>query len=429
VRATVASLLPVRFVRHAAAVALGAYLLLACSACGAAPAAHTAASASPPAPSAPPSPTAPVSPASCTETVAGTLGSIAGRIYHEAATGSNVAQAVHRLRSSGALAAAVRSGDATAAASALRSLTLGQIVRVEVLHGGKRLASAGSGVAIAPVAGTIPGSGGGRFVLSVQADKAFLQVTKQVTGAEVLLLEGEHLASGTIGLPAGVKVPDTGALTVSGKDYEISTLTGSAYPSGALRIAVLVPSTEISCPAAASQTRAAVLGRVGERIYEEELHSAYVAATVRRMENTAAFRSAVASHDVAATRAAIIGFFAAHIHVVRVRVIVNGKLLYDLGGPHVLAPVQGTLRVGGKVVGRFLTAIQDDAGYLKLAQLFTGAQVLMRTSSGQVAGTLAPGPASIPDRGTVTYRGRTFQVFSFTGTAFPSGPLRISLLF
>jgi hypothetical protein len=426
VRATASSQPLIQTARHATAVALGAFLLLSCSACGAAPAARTAAAVAPSAPSAP---TAPQTPASCPETVAGTLGSIAGRIYHEAANGSNVAQAVHRLRSSTSLATAVRSGDSTAAAAALRSLTLSQIVRVEVLRSGKRLASAGTGSAVAPVTGTIPGSGGGRFVLSVQADKTFLQVTKQVTGAEVLLLDGKHLAAGTIGLSAGVKVPDTGALTVSGKSYEVSTITGSAYPSGALRIALLVPAKEISCPAVASQTQAAVLGRVGERIYEEEAHSPYVAATVRHMENTAAFRSAVAAHDVAATRKAIIGFFAAHINVVRVRVIVNGKLLYDLGGPHVLAPVHGTLREAGKVVGQFLTAIQDDAGYLRLAHLFTGAQVLMRTSSGQVEGTLSPGPSSVPDRGTVSYKGHTYQAFSFTGTAFPSGELRISLLF
>jgi hypothetical protein len=425
VRATASSRLPAR----AAAIALGGYLLLSCSACGAAPAARTAASTGPSAPSAPTTPTAPAAPASCPETVAATLGSIAGRIYHEAATGDNVGQAVHRLRSSTALAEAVRSGDAGAATAALRSLTLGQIVRVEALRDGKRLASVGSGVAIAPVTGTIPGSDGGRFVLSVQSDKTFLQVTKQVTGAEVLLLDGEHLVAGTIGLPGSAKVPSAGALTISGEDYQVASVAGTAFPSGSLRIALLVPSSEVSCPTVASQTRAAVLGRIGERIYEEEADSPYVAATVRRMEATAEFRKAVAAHDVTATRKAIVGFFAAHIHVVRVRVIVDGKLLYDLGGPHVLAPVRGTLREGGKIVGRFSMAIQDDAGYLRLAHLFTGAQVLMRTGAGQVAGTLSPGPASVPDRGTVSYKGRSYQAFSFTGTAFPSGPLRISLLF
>ena len=66
-----------------------------------------------------------------------------------------------------------------------------------------------------------------------------------------------------------------------------------------------------------------------------------------------------------------------------------------------LAPVHGTLRSGGRVVGHFEMAIQDDAGYLKLAHLFTGAEVLMRTGSRQVMGTLSPGPATVPDRGEV----------------------------
>jgi hypothetical protein len=94
----------------------------------------------------------------------------------------------------------------------------------------------------------------------------------------------------------------------------------------------------------------------------------------------------------------------------------------------VLAPVHGTLRSRGRVIGSFEMAIQDDAGYLKLAHLFTGAQVLMRVGGRQVMGTLHPGPASVPDRGRVSYGGRSYQAYSFTGQAFPSGPLRISLL-
>jgi hypothetical protein len=151
------------------------------------------------------------------------------------------------------------------------------------------------------------------------------------------------------------------------------------------------------------------------------------------MESSTAFQRAVAAGSVAATRAAIIDFFVAHIHVVRVRVTIEEskigqRLLIDEGGPFVLAPVHGTLRSGGRVVGHFEMAIQDDAGYLKLAHLFTGAEVLMRTGSRQVMGTLSPGPATIPDRGEVTYRGRSYQAYSFVGEAFPTGPLRISLL-
>jgi hypothetical protein len=104
------------------------------------------------------------------------------------------------------------------------------------------------------------------------------------------------------------------------------------------------------------------------------------------------------------------------------------RLFYDDGGPYVLAPVRGTLRSGGKVIGNFSFAIQDDAGYLKLAHRFTGAEVLMRAGNRQVMGSLVPGPASVPDRGAVSYRGTRYDAYSFSGEAFPSGPLRISLL-
>jgi hypothetical protein len=97
----------------------------------------------------------------------------------------------------------------------------------------------------------------------------------------------------------------------------------------------------------------------------------------------------------------------------------------------VLAPVHGEVRSAGKLVGRFSFAIQDDAGYLKLAHLFTGGEVLMRTGPNgthQVMGTLNPGPASVPGRGPVNYEGHEYEAYSFTGEAFPSGALRISLL-
>jgi hypothetical protein len=52
----------------------------------------------------------------------------------------------------------------------------------------------------------------------------------------------------------------------------------------------------------------------------------------------------------------------------------------------------------------------------------------MRVGGRQVQGTLDPGPASVPERGPVSYRGRSYEAYSFTAEAFPSGALRISLL-
>jgi hypothetical protein len=379
----------------------------------------------------------------CAAAVAGALGGVGARIYHEAATGGDVEQAVHRVQSSPALAEALSSGDASRVHTALGPLLLNQIAAIEVLREGRVLARAGSGPAIAPVSGAIPGTGAS-FVLSVQAARSYARVASQVTGAQVLLFgrpggsapgerRGAHgsrarrLAS-TLAGPGPARPPGSGRLTYAGRSYEVVSLPGAVYPAGGLRIVLLVPIGVIACPGSITRARLETLGQVGERIYREELHSTQVSATLRLMESSGTFKRAVAEGNAAATREAIVGFFRAHIHVVRVRVSVGDRLLVDVGGPYVLAPVHGTLRSGGRVIGEFAMAIQDDAGYLKLAHLFTGAQVLMRVGSEQVMGTLTPGPARVPNRGRVSYAGHTYRAYSFTGEAFPSGPLRISLL-
>jgi hypothetical protein len=428
--------------RRLATPILATGLTLALAACG------SSGSGAKPAPSSPPAFTSagpvtaaqPIAGRSCPALVADAFGEVAARIYREASSGADVQEAVHRVQSSRALAQAISANDASGASAALRALQAGQIVRIEIIKGGKLFASAGSGVAIAPVRGPLAGSDA-RFVLSTQADDSFVQVTRQVTGAEVLLLGGSAASkssarqiAGTLAasaLPA--EIPTSGPLEIDRKKYELTSLAGAVFPSGALRIALLVPSASARCPGSPEQTRVEALGHVGELIYQEEAHSSYVLATVRHIEADTSFQQAVAARDLAAIRAAIVSFFAAHIHVVRVRVYAvepSGaeRFLYDLGGPHVLAPVPGVVRSGGRIVGRFSMAIQDDAGYVKLAHRFTGAEVLMRHGSEQVIGTLEPGPAHVPDRGTVEYSGRRYEAYSFSGEAFPSGSLRISLL-
>ena len=377
-----------------------------------------------------------LAPTACAKIDAGTMRTVAARIYREAATGGDVAQAVHRVQSSSALTEAVNSGDATAANAALRELLVGQIVRIEVLRGGRVLARAGSGSAIAPVRGSIPGTSA-TFVLSTQASHSYTEVVHQVTGARISLTTGypggtaaapTARSPGAPGAAGNVPAVTPGAAAGTPAGYRATTLTGTAYPEGPVRIVLLVPTAGVSCPGSAAQARVETLGKVGELIYAEELHSPDVARTVEHIEASKDFQEAVAAREPVATRNAIVGFFREHIHVVRVRVNTGAGPLVDVGGPYVLAPVAGTVRKGDKTVGRFEMAIQDDAGYLKLARLFTGAEVLMREGRRQVMGTLAPGPAAVPDRGTISYGGRTYEAYSFTGTAFPEGSLRISLL-
>jgi hypothetical protein len=377
----------------------------------------------------------------CAHIAAATLGEVGERIYAESSHGANVGEAVARVRASSVLASAISAGDGAATRAALDGLLANQIARIEIVVHGKALASAGSGTAIAPVRGSIPGTGAS-FVLSTQSAHSYLSVTRQVTGAEVLLYGASGRLAGTVGsspasATAAGAAPRDGAVTYAGGHYQAHSIAGAAYPSGPLRIVLLVPHSAIRCPKRIAETKLDTLGHVGERIYEEEAGSPYVQATLRHIETDKPFQQAVVARDTQAIRAAIVGLFAAHIHVVRVRVYASEpsgaqRFLYDLGGPYVLAPVHGVVRSGGKLVGRFSFAIQDDAGYMKLAQRFTGADVLMRVgprSEKQVIGTLDPGPAHVPDRGAVSYRGASFAAYSFSGVAFPSGPLRISLLY
>jgi hypothetical protein len=377
----------------------------------------------------------------CAHIAAATLGDVGERIYRESSHGANVGEALARVRGSSALASAISAGDAGATRTALESLLANQIAGIEILVRGKVLASAGSGTAIAPVRGSIPGAGAS-FVLSTQSAQSYLSVTRQVTGAEVLLYGADGRLAGTVGSSpaagaAGDVPPHDGAVSYAGSHYQAHSIAGGVYPAGPLRIVLLVPHSAIHCPKQIADTQLDTLGHVGERIYEEEAGSPYVRATLRHIEADKPFEEAVAARDTQAVRAAIVGLFAAHIHVVRVRVYASQpsgaqRFLYDLGGPYVLAPVHGLVRSAGTLVGRFSFAIQDDAGYMKLARRFTGADVLMRTGPGgerQVMGTLDPGPARVPNRGNIQYSGRHYRAYSFTGEAFPSGPLRISLLY
>ncbi|MCW2985764.1 MAG: hypothetical protein JWR63_3334, partial [Conexibacter sp.] len=153
---------------------------------------------------------------------------------------------------------------------------------------------------------------------------------------------------------------------------------------------------------------------------------------IRHAEKDPAFRAAVAAGDPAAVRAAIVGFFQDKLfHIVRVRAWNGARLINDVGGPHVLSPATGSIAgAGGKVAGKFMLSIQDDTGYIKLLHRFTGADVTLSTAAGGVVpgSNVTHGPPFAPGLRAVRYGGRDWRAFGLTGTAFPSGPLQVSLL-
>jgi hypothetical protein len=94
----------------------------------------------------------------------------------------------------------------------------------------------------------------------------------------------------------------------------------------------------------------------------------------------------------------------------------------------VLAPALGYIHQSGQVVGKFVFAIQDDAGYEKLVQRFTGAYVVLKAGAKVIASDATVPLASIPRSGSFTYGSKSYEVFTFEGEAFPTGDLTISVL-
>jgi hypothetical protein len=240
-------------------------------------------------------------------------------------------------------------------------------------------------------------------------------ITTVLAGVLAMLVLAAALASCATGASTTVKAPATAGA---------SAAAGAPGAAGAP-----AATTPAGCPAGA-EVLANTAGLVAQRIYAGEAHSSETAADKRQIESFAPLLNAVQSGERAAIHTAVHSLVYSHTHIVRLRVSRGSELLYDEGGPYILAPVGGTLRSHGKEIGRFVFSVQDDLGYVKLVTRFIGAPMILRTASGQVPieGLLSPGPASIPDHGPVTYRGTAYQAYSFNVDAYPSGRLRVSLL-
>ena len=344
---------------------------------------------------------------SCAGVVHAELVAVARRIYAQGARGRNEVSAVRRLARSSSLGRAVAARDPRAVRLALAPLLKHQITRIDVTAGARTLARIGSSPAYAPVSGTIRSGGRvvGRYVLAVSEDRAFAGLVHSLTGATARFERGP----GSRG-----------------------AFAATLFPSGHAAVSLTLPALSRSlCGPTASDTRLNTIGYVAGNVMAGEARGAAVARTLHHAAIDPAFRSAVAAGDPAAVRAAIVGLFRDNrFHIVRVRAWRGTHLINDVGGPFVLSPAKGTIvGPGGAVAGRFMLSVQDDTGFIKLVHRFTGAEVVLHTSAGTVPGsTLSPGPAFVPGLSTVNYAGVAYRSYGFTGTAFPSGRLEVTLL-
>jgi hypothetical protein len=166
-------------------------------------------------------------------------------------------------------------------------------------------------------------------------------------------------------------------------------------------------------------------------IYANELAGAEVSADLRHVSASARLIHALERHDVSAARVAVEKLVYHHgWHIVRLRVFdLGGRVLADVGGPYVIAPVPGLLRsASGVLVGRFMMSVQDDTGVTKLEQRFVGDPIGIYYRGALVAGLRWGLPATPPAGLALTLGGVRYATTWRTYDAFPSGTLRALLL-
>jgi hypothetical protein len=282
--------------------------------------------------------------------------------------------------------------------------------------------------------GTLTDSSGatiGSFVASVWANSGFLDETDGIAeGSAVLRAAGAPVggpsALRSLPLPSG-ELSTQGTLSVRGVAYRYTSFPASAYPGGSpLRVYLLRSLRSIAplCGATQDDTVVNTLSHVATLIYAAEVGRSTL-PQIRRVQHNQALLAAVAHGAPEATRLAIDNLL--NEHIVRLRVLdASEKLISDVGGPYVLAPVRAPLRLNGRTIGSFVLSIQDDMGYRLLAERLAGLDVVMYRGSQVVMSSFTPPPTHVPTTGSFSYKGDTYRAFTFQAEAFPSGPLRIT---
>jgi hypothetical protein len=374
-------------------------------------------------------------PGSCGASVLGALGHVAMRVYREGVLSERTASAAHMIEGSAALRSAVEAGDAGRARAAAKALiATGHLTDLRVVRAGKVLVELG-GPALAPLHGTLPGANKrpiADYVTSVWSAGGVVAETNGIAEATTVIRSARSASdtrtvAGSFPLPAS-PLPAQGTLTKDGVAYQFTSYAAKAYPDGApLRVYLLrtIESLKPLCGASEQDTVVNTISRIAHLIYDGEA-GRRTDEQIRRVQANGALLGAVARRDPKATRAAVEALL--HQHIVRLRVSAGGRLLADVGGPYVLAPVTAPLRKGGHTIGSFTLSIQDDEGYKRLANRLAGLDVLMYMGPKLVKSTVGYSPGPVPASGALTLHGRSYRAYTFRAEAFPSGALRITVL-
>jgi hypothetical protein len=342
------------------------------------------------------------------------------RAYAQLQHGGDITGLARGLAANTALGDAIAHGDRTATARTVAAVAHGHLTRLQIARNGRLIASAGRAPSLAPVTGVLHDSAGSavaEFALSKLTNLYYAQLAAHLANAQVRI--------SVPGDPSAARAANAGAAATA----STFSFVGEAFPSGTLRVTLRIPPAGSLCGSDASTTRANVIAGVAQRIYGAEAHSLAVRSAVKAIASYRPLIDAVVRNDARATRAAVTALVYNHSHIVRLRVMRGSQLLSDIGGPVVLAPSTGTLRdASGAVVGQFVMSLQDDLGFRLLTNRFTAAHSVLRIGDRVVQGAISGAPSPLPDHGAITIGGVRYHLVSFQAQAFPSGPLRVTLM-
>lgn len=208
------------------------------------------------------------------EVLAQAAGLVATRIYAGELSSPEVQSDKREVEKSVPLLSAVESGEHVAIEAAVKSLVYSgtHIVRLRVLQGSTLLADVGGPYILAPVSGVLRSHGRviGRYLLSVQDDLGYVKLETRFIGAPLVMRIGSRgIPVEGLVTPGPASIPEHGPVQYRHVAYQAFSFSARAYPSGSLRIALLVPLpggiAGESCPA----VRSVELGLVARRISQQ----------------------------------------------------------------------------------------------------------------------------------------------------------------
>jgi hypothetical protein len=206
----------------------------------------------------------------------------------------------------------------------------------------------------------------------------------------------------------------------------LATLCAAALSAAAVPAASSAQAA-VACGASTPSTLAAVAALVANNIDRGERSGSETQVDLSHVTSDSALLAAVAADDVPATVRAVARIVYHHFwHIVRLRVLdTAGNVLADVGGPDVIAPVDGVLRsAAGAQIGTFVMSVQDDVGFAKLDRRALGDSVGIYVGGELVAERGADFPKLEPAVGTtVTLAGVRYGTETLSYNAFPSGTL------